>query len=187
VWEYELPDEFKDYTNPGFDVELVSGNNVLFVLPRKGVYEINREGDVVWSFPEPKVSHDADRLPNGNTLIAYGANDRPGDLNAREIDSKGNIVWSWSGKNAFYTQFKDMDDEGWSHTNAVERLENGNTLVSLRNFDLLAEVKPDGNVLRTITNSVMDNPHDPEVLANGNILYATHSRPHKAIELENGT
>jgi len=187
VWEYVLPDEFKEYTNPGFDVELLEGDTILFVLPRKGVYEIDRQGNVIWSFPDPKVSHDADRLPNGNTLIAFGNNDRPGDLNAREIDSRGNLVWSWSAKSAFYDQFKDMNDEGWSHTNAVERLSNGNTLVSLRNFDTIVEVNPDGDVVQKISMDSMDNNHDPEQLANGNILYATHAKPHRAIELENGT
>jgi hypothetical protein len=187
VWEYVLPDEFREYTNPGFDVELLEGDTILFVLPRKGVYEINRKEEVLWSYPNSDVSHDADRLPNGNTLIAFGNNDRPGDLNVKEVDAGGNIVWSWSAKNAFYEQFKGMNEEGWTHTNAVERLSNGNTLVSLRNFDTIVEVNPDGKIIQKISMDGMEHNHDPEQLANGNILYATHAKPQKAIELENGT
>ncbi|MDD5111934.1 MAG: aryl-sulfate sulfotransferase [Candidatus Altiarchaeota archaeon] len=187
IWEYVLPSEFKDYTNPGFDVELLPSGTILFVLPRKGVYEIDRQGSVVWSFPDTMVSHDADRLANGNTLIAFGSNDRPGDLNVREVDPRGKLVWSWSAKNEFYDQFKGMNIEGWTHTNAVERLSNGNTLVSLRNFDTIVEVNPDGGVVQKIAMDGMDNNHDPEQLGNGNILYATHAKPQRAVELENGT
>ena len=50
VWEYLIPENVKQYTNPGFDVELLQNDNILFVLPRKGVYEIDRGGKVVWSY-----------------------------------------------------------------------------------------------------------------------------------------
>lgn len=79
VWQYQLPDYLKQYTNPGFDVELLSNNNILFLLPRSGVYEINRNGTIVWSYKDTKVSHDADRLPNGNTLVVFGNMDSTND------------------------------------------------------------------------------------------------------------
>ena len=46
VWEYPIPGYLKEYTNPGFDVERLPNNNILYVLPLKGVYEINRSGDM---------------------------------------------------------------------------------------------------------------------------------------------
>ena len=72
VWEYIIPDALKQYINPGLDVEVLSSGNILFVLPRNGVYEIDSSGTVVWSYLDTKVSHDADRLSNGNTLIVWG-------------------------------------------------------------------------------------------------------------------
>lgn len=72
VWQYLVPENLKHYTNPGFDAELLPNNNILFVLPRSGVYEIDRKGNVIWSYTDDKVSHDADRLPNGNTLVVWG-------------------------------------------------------------------------------------------------------------------
>ena len=79
VWEYLVPQNIKEYVNPGFDTELLSNNNVLFVLPRNGVYEVSRDGEVVWSYITDKISHDADRLPNGNTIVVFGVNDQTSD------------------------------------------------------------------------------------------------------------
>lgn len=86
IWEYIVPEHLRQYTNPGFDVELLPNNNILFILPGNGVYEVDRKGNIVWSYLDEKVSHDADRLPNGNTLIV-------GSTKIVEVTSKGGIVW----------------------------------------------------------------------------------------------
>ena len=95
-----LPDNLKQYTSPGFDVEWLPFNNILFVLPLKGVYEVNRDGDIVWSYLDSKVSHDADLryqhdpevLPDGNILVA---NHRKPHT-AIEIDPEtGQILWRY--------------------------------------------------------------------------------------------
>ena len=95
VWEYALPSQMRSYTNPGFDVEVLPSDHVLFVLPGKGIYEINRKGKVVWSHLDKKVSHDADRLPNGNTLYVFGNEDKKKDAQVKEVNPAGQIVWSW--------------------------------------------------------------------------------------------
>ncbi|MBI2328983.1 MAG: aryl-sulfate sulfotransferase, partial [Chloroflexi bacterium] len=177
VWEYILPENLKQYTNPGFDVELLSNNNILFVLPRKGVYEIDRNGKVVWSYLTDKISHDADRLPNGNTIFAFGAYDKKDDAQVIEVNQEGEVTWSWYARGYFdKPPYKDIDDEGWTHTNAVTRLPNGNTLISPRNFDFVVEVNPGGSVVRTIGEGILDSQHDPEVLVNGNILLMNQTR-----------
>jgi len=96
VWEYLVPQNIKEYVNPGFDTELLSNNNVLFVLPRNGVYEVSRDGEVVWSYITDKISHDADRLPNGNTIFVFGANDQTSDAQVTEVNQQGKVVWSWN-------------------------------------------------------------------------------------------
>ncbi len=185
VWEYLVPTELARYTNPGFDVEWLPNDNVLFVLPRNGVYEINRDGNVIWSYLQPKVSHDADRLPNGNTLMAWGGVDTKKDAQVREVNPSGETVWSWRfGDHFDQPPYSDISDEGWTHTNAVSRLENGNTLISPRNFNILVEVDTEGNVVRTIGEGTLKGQHDPEVQPNGNILLANHGRPHLAIEYD---
>ncbi len=185
VWEYALPRHLRRYTNPGFDVEWLPNNNILFVLPLHGVYEINRNGDIVWSYLDKKVSHDADRLPNGNTLVVFGGLDKKDDAQVKEINREGKMVWAWYAKAHFYKlPYKDIFREGWTHTNAVSRLTNGNTLISPRNFNFLIEVDPKGTVVRTVGEGIFSYQHDPELLPNGNILVANHRRPHRAIEID---
>jgi outer membrane protein assembly factor BamB len=174
VWEYVLPFYLKGYTNPGFDVERVPNNNILFVLPRKGVYEIDRSGKTVWKYLDGKVTHDADRLPNGNTLIVCGGRDDKFQAQVKEVNPKGKIVWAWHAKDQFYkSPYKDIYLDGWTHANAVTRLANGNTLISLRNFNFAVEVSPRGEVVKTLGKGILYYPHDPEVTPNGNILAAT--------------
>ncbi len=188
VWEYVLTSDMRDYLNPGYDAELLPNNNILIVLPLKGIYEIDRKGKIVWSYLTRKVSHDADRLPNGNTIFAFGGDDDSDDMQVTEIDAKGKIVWSWRAKDQFFKEsFKGIYEEGWTHTNAVSRLENGNTLISLRNFNFVVEVDPQGAVVRKIGEGILRHQHDPEVLPGGNILVADHSRLQRAIEIDSGT
>jgi len=178
VWEYQVPQHLGQYTNPGFDVELLSNDNILFVLPRNGVYEIDRDGNIVWSYLDNKVSHDADRLPNGNTLVVWGGGDGVSDAQVKEIDPEGEIVWAWYAKDHFNeSPYKDIYDEGWTHTNAVSRLPNGNTLISPRNFNFVVEVNPQGSVVRTLGEGLLYYQHDPVVLPNGNLLSGSHRPP----------
>jgi hypothetical protein len=151
---------------------------VLFVLPGKGVYEINRNGKIVWSYVDSRVSHDADRLLNGNTLIDwYDAGDVEA-AQAKEVNSAGVVVWSWRAKTCFYKEpYINIRDDGWTHANSVERLLNGNTFISLRNFSFVVEVDPMGNLVRKIGEGIYYYQHDPHMLPNGNILAAGHRPP----------
>jgi hypothetical protein len=185
VWQYFVPDQWRQFTNPGFDVEPLANGNVLFVLPRVGVFEIDRGGKTVWSHLDVQVSHDADRLPNGNTLVVFGNNDSLNDAQVKEVNAKGEIVWRWYARDAFNkSPYKEISEEGWTHANAVVRLANGNTLISLRNFHLVAEVDARGALVRTIGEGLFKYQHDPEPLANGNLLFANHTEPQIAIELD---
>ncbi len=184
IWEYQLPQDVRQYTNPGFDVERLPNNNILLLLPLKGLYEIDRNGNTVWSYLDKQVSHDADRLPNGNTLVVFGGEDEASDAQVKEINPKGEIVWAWYAKDHFdKSPYKDIYDGGWTHANAVSRLSNGNTLISLRNFNFVVEVDSRGSVVRTIGEGIFHKQHDPEILPNGNILVANHIRPQRAIEV----
>jgi len=175
IWQYRIPMELRRYTNPGFDSERLPNNHILFVLPAKGVYEINREGKTVWSYLDVKISHDADRLANGNTLIVFGNKDTKNDAQVKEIDAKGKMVWSWYAKQIFdKVPYNTINNQGWTHTNAAERLIDGNTLISLRNFNQVIIISSQGKVLHTYGKDLVQNPHDPQRLPNGNILMAAH-------------
>ncbi|MBU1131911.1 aryl-sulfate sulfotransferase [Patescibacteria group bacterium] len=185
IWEYNLPDDLKSYTNPGFDVERLSNDNILFVCPGSGVYEVNRDKQIVWSYKTTKISHDADRLANGNTIFVFGNNDLMTDPQVVEVNSAGGIVWSWHAKNYFNAEpYLSEQNQGWSHTNAVSRLASGNTLVSPRNFNMVVEVNPQGSVVKTRGSEIMIEQHDPALLENGNLLFANHGVPEKAVEID---
>lgn len=194
VWQY------RPRTGRGdalLDAALLDNGHILITIKGAGIYEVSRDGKMVWSHEDPEASHDADRLPNGHTLYNLGWREK-GEDTVREIDSTGNVVWSWNGL-ADYDRppFADIDSEGWMHANAVTRLANGNTLVSMRNFNTIAEVGPDGRVVRdwsfhgkdrrtgvqTVGKIEGERNHEPEVLANGNILVALR-RPNRFVEFD---
>ena len=188
VWKYDIPGELKEYTNPGFSAVPLQNGNILAAFPRNGVYEINRTTKaIVWKFIDSKASHDAERLWNGNTLVVDGGygRDTMEDAQVREINPQGQVVWSWYAKDEFNrAPYNVITNNEWTHTNAASRLENGNTLVSLRNFNLVAEVDKNGKLVRTIGEGVMRQQHDPEELPNGNILFANPGRPPQAVEID---
>jgi hypothetical protein len=196
IWKYSVPLNFRRPTggiNPGFDAELLPNNNILFVSPGKGVYEIDRKGNVVWSYLDAKVSHCVERLPNGNTLVVFGDNDQKNDAQVKEVNPKGEIVWAWYAKDHFdKPPYISIFDGGWTHTNAASRLSNGDTLISLRNFHFVVEVNPKGEVVRTIGEGVLGDQHDPEMLPNGNLIATTSragdeqtpSPPVRAVEID---
>ncbi len=190
VWEYILPDDIKSYTNPGFDVELLPSNNVLFLAPQKGIYEINRAGIIVWSYLDDKASHDADRLPNGNTIFIWGGSDTHDDLQVKEVNTAGTIIWSWKAKDHYYYDpYKNISMQGWTHSNAVTRFQNGNTAINLRNFNLTVIVNNAGKVLKELNwSSLGDDPHEPEFHPNGNIVIALQwTAPNQVVEIKNTT
>lgn len=189
TWEYPWPSSLRGTTPVGPDVELLSNGNVLLTISGKGVYEISRAGSIVWSVSDPKVSHDADRLANGNTLVVFGNNDTPDDTHVKEVDASGETVWSWSAKSIYYNDsYKNISDQGWTHINAGTRLANGNTLVSLRNFDITAEISPAGTLAWSYDWGSLGvagvDPHEPEIQSNDNLLVCLQNdSPDQAVEI----
>lgn len=187
IWQWVVPDALRGFTNPGFSVKPLPNGNVLALLPGYGALELDRSGKTVWSYLDAKVSHDAERLASGNTLVVFGNNDTMSDTQAKEVDPKGDVVWSWQARDYFEKSiYKDVSWQGWTHTNAATRLAGGNTLVSLRNFHLVVEVDPKGVVVRTIGKGVFVSQHDPQMLPNGHLLLANQVAPpaHWAIEYD---
>jgi len=190
IWQYEIPTNLILGNPIGLDAEILPNNNILFNLSNSGIYEIDRSGNIVWSYTDAKNSHDADRLSNGNTLFVFGNDDTQDDTQVKEIDTDGNLIWSWSAKDHYLNDiYADISRQGWTHINGVTRLSNGNTLVSLRNFDLSVELDPQGTPIwefdwRTLGGTSTD-PHEPELQSNDNLLVCMQrSSPYRTVEIE---
>jgi hypothetical protein len=195
VWDYTIPASISSNSFL-MDVERLPNNNTVFNVRGAGVYEINTLGEIVWQHLDKHSTHDVDRLENGNTIYLRGWAEK-GEPQVVEVDSTGEIVWQWDGLDEYDIEpFSDVFAGGWIHPNSVTRLENGNTLISLRNFDMLVEVDKAGKTVwsqkflcergRTWRKRGVDglydddhlpgcNPHEPEIQSNGNILVTTRN------------
>ena len=149
--------------------------------------------DVVWEydwydvFPNHHEVHDADRLENGETAIIDMGNNR-----AFTVNEAGDITWQWNATEhisegtPFFEEYVPEGSEeefrqkgpesDWTHMNDIDRLENGNFQLSIRNFDVLLEVDPETNEIvdvvgRPTEHSVMNEQHNPMRL-NGTVLVA---------------
>jgi len=191
VWEYPLPDGMKQYVQPGFDAELLSNGHILIELPGKGIREVDRDGNILWKHDDEKISHDADRLPDGHTIYVFGDNDTKEDAQVKEVDSNGDLVWSWSAKDELNVDpYVDIKYQGWTHANAVTRMQDGNTLVSLRNFALTVIISPGKSIVKTydwtsIVGAEDSHPHEPEVEPEGTLLVALQNdSPYQGVEID---
>jgi hypothetical protein len=103
--------------------------------------------------------NDADRLPNGNTLISVR------NLNlVLEVDEGGKIEWS-------YGNASELSEISRQH-NPV-RLNNGNTLICDSGNDRIIEVDIQGNIVwstESLQGIYLDFPRGVEKLPNGNVL-----------------
>ena len=162
------------------DVELLPGGTMLIMAGGRGVYELNRKGEVVWSYENPAVSHDVDRLPNGDTVMACALAEALSefpydDPQAIAVNKQGKIVWKWQAKDEYlesmYKDVRSRDGGDWTHVNSVQRLDDGNTLVSVRNWNLLVAVDRNG-MTNWMTGGDKEPhcPHTPLMLDDGTII-----------------
>ena len=198
IWSYILPESIKKNRKRAglMDIKRLPNGNTLFNVMGAGIYEINTLGEVIWQHLDQHATHDLDRLKNGNIIYIRGWVEK-GEPHVVEVDSTGKVVWQWDGLEEYDIKpFSEVFAEGWIHANSVTRLKNGNTLISLRNFDMLIEVDKAGKTVwsqkflcparRTWRQRGVDglydgdhlrgcNLHEPEIQPNGNILVASHS------------
>ena len=147
TWKYQIPDQYQQKGNmrKGADIEWINkSDHFLFVVPEGGIYEVNRKKEIVWSYETDLVSHDADRLPNGNTIFV-NAWDRKEDYQVVEITNDGKKIFKWkisdSGvscahktADCYRPKRKGGPPGDYTHVNAVQKFEDGSFLVSLRNL-----------------------------------------------------
>ena len=198
LWRYDLPEELDEFGSV-FDVEPTADGTILFVVLGRGVYEVNRGGEMVWWHEDAYASHDVDRLANGNTLYTRGLAPE-GEALVVEITPAEETVWSWDGLDDFASEpFAGFADEmdAWAHPNAVTRRADGSTDVCLRNFNTVVNVSASGALnsevtftagagMRSIATQGVTGgarPHDATMLDDRTLLVALRD-PHQVVEID---
>ncbi|MBD3349845.1 MAG: hypothetical protein GF400_11720 [Candidatus Eisenbacteria bacterium] len=203
--------------------KLTPDGHAYVILPRRGVFELDWDGEIVWS-GEALVHHDFDMEPGGDLLaIAYdevvmrefGPTPILSDKIVR-LGRDGTVtdVWrlhehrddlaQWCSEEALTTVSEDVPEDDWSHANTLEIIrepgetalpvdlgmgdggdgyatgeagarhpafEPGNALICVRNLDFIGVVDLDsGEIVWGWGPGEIDHPHQPTLLANGNVL-----------------
>lgn len=182
-----------------WDVEFVADDLLLvteFSISRVQLMDLH--GKTKWCYEDLKNPYDADRLPNGNILIADTFGSRVLEVTP-EGENGGKVFWSYgkdirpfdadrlpNGNTLIADVLKDrvieVDTKGeivWSVGNQpnihdADRLPNGNTLVTLRNSGTVRELDRDGKVAWKLEG--LSSPSDADRLPNGNTLVAENTR-----------
>lgn len=190
------------------DRRLTDDGDVLVTVLADGVYLLDADtGDVLRSWPDAEVSHHAERLPNGRLMTVGSFCDC---VRERDWDT-GELLWEWSAHQTFqpyedneeyyaggtrvgvksiYTAFRhetELFPDDWTHINHAQWLPETDTyIVSLRNFDLVAEIDRAGNVLWSYGPGVLKQQHTPRVLDDGSMLVFDNGNA-RAVRIDRGT
>jgi hypothetical protein len=185
TWTFDFPYQMRTRNLfQGPDIEWIpSTDSFLVLVPKKGIFEISRSKKIVWKYLTNKITHDADLLSNGNVIFVNGL-DTERDPTFTEITRSGKIIKTWFASdhlhksNPLFNQpSADLGGVSFSHANAVQRLENGNTLVSLRNFNSFVIVNPQGDIIKQSKKHTWI--HDPVKLEK-NICFAAR-KPNRVV------
>lgn len=160
----------------GADIDwIASSQTYLVTIPRAAVIESTKAGEIVWSHKSKYISHDADRLANGNTIFT-NAWDGDRDPIVTEVSHAGFVVREIFAADLGLSKedWKPSIGEAYSntHANAVQVEANQDTIVSLRNYNMFVVLR-DGKVIERFTNIRL--VHDPVATEYG-YFYARHGQ-----------
>ncbi len=191
IWEYSVPGEYIKEPIIGLEGEMLPNGHILISISNSGLYEVDRSGMEYWSYSDPKISHDADRLEDGSTIYVFGNKDTVDDTLVKVVSPQGEIIWSWKASDNYLTRFpyETYAIQGYAHVNGVQRLSNGNTMVSLRNFSLTTILDANGDIVREYDWSVYGtrpDPHDPVMYEDTGSLVVClqNDAPYIAVEID---
>ena len=143
------------------------------------IIEVDADGDVIWSFSQGlNFAHNADRLPNGNTLISDTGHDR-----VIEVDAAGNVVWNSDDITL-------SDGSALRYPNDANWLPGNHLLITDRDNHRVIEIARDGTVVWQFGEtgvpgddaSHLNGPHNADRLPNGNTIIAD-SNNNRVIEV----
>ena len=175
---------------------------------RNNVVELDYDtNEVVWeyrwldAFINHHEVHDSDRLPSGETAIADMGNDR-----AFVVDENGSVVWEWRARDRigpgtdFWETFggpeRPAPESDWMHMNDVDLTDDGDFLLSVRNFDVVLEVNRSTKGIEHVTGEpretgvdvegrvpILDDQHNPMLVGNESHVVVADSEADRIVEV----
>lgn len=166
------------------------------------VLELDWDGHLVWSYRDPMLHHDYERLPNGNTLVllfeevpselaqqvkgGFTTDDGPGEMLGdvvKEVTPNGEIVhqWrAWEHLDIEQDAICPLEGRGeWTHQNALNVTSDGDLLVSFRQTSTVGIVdRVSGAFKWKWGPGEISHQHHPTHLENGNVLLFDNG-PHR--------
>jgi len=163
--------------------------------------EVDWNGNLVWKYEDPYLSHDFFRMDNGNTMVLRWT-PMPDEIAAKvkggvpgterqgviwsdvlqEISPDGKVVWEWLAYEHFDPEIDVLcplcPRDRWGQANACYVMPDGNIIVSYAFMDLIEIVdKATGDIKwRWGGAGKLGFQHNPTVLDNGNILLFDNGR-----------
>ena len=184
TWSWDIPSEMIDDRAicRGSDVKYVSSDDSFIItVPQFGAVAVQRDGTHKILVRDSEIDHDIHVFKNGSILFPRGFVDK-GEDNFAIKDSNGNQIWSWDASDHIGSRkpywgstckireksWNKKGSKDWAHANAIEVLDNGNYLLSLRNLSAFFEVDPEGRILKEYKGHV--GVHEPKVYKDGFVL-----------------
>ena len=191
------------------DFEVLAGGDLLFMALEK-LYRVHPPNQIVWERPVPRGHHCAIELPGGNIMYLFHY-DQPVEGWAlpfsadgiREISQDtGETVWEWRAGEHISTGdhcpvcIRDTSARlnhfahDWLHSNALifEEAEQA-VYLNVRNLNRLVKIDyPSGDVIWSMGDDgefgegLWSHGHDPQLLANGNILIFDNGNHKEPVE-----
>ncbi len=188
-------------------INVTDDGNIILHVHHKYICSFSLSGTIDWFVRAPSVHHCAIQKPDGNVMYIYDycmtVEGWPNLFLAdgiREVNpSTGEVLWDWrTGDHlstddycpehigpSFYTSYLD-----WTHSNTiVYREEESAVYLNIRHLDRLLKIDyPSGEILWTMGKGgdfgegLFSHSHDPEFLANGNILMYDNGNHREPIE-----
>lgn len=158
------------------DVDLLPSGNLLvtdgggFAVPgTSGVYEIDRSGNILWSYTTGlNWAHNADQQADGSVILSDTNNDR-----VLIVSAGGTVIWNSDSVPL-------SDGSALSYPNDANLLAGGNRLITDRDNHRVIEVTIDGTIVWQFGQtgvpgggaSRLNGPHNADRLDNGNTIIA---------------
>jgi hypothetical protein len=191
---------------PGNYGQLLANGNLLFAgrtmppaipeFPGNGgqLAEYAWNGEIVWEYRDPYLSHCFAPLANGNVLVAkwravppeiaaqvtggQPGTERNGEIYGeavQEIDRDGSVVWEWFTYDHLDPEIDIIGPlhprDRWTNLNSLFEMPDGNILMSFRCTNTIAIVdRQTGEITWRWGPGQIAGQHNPTLLDNGNIL-----------------